>query len=412
MKRWCNLHSHGVFSPLDGHATSEKYAERAKELGHTAIAITDHGNVGGIYDHYEACNEVGIKPILGAELYQARKTRFDKDPEERAGKAIAEFDQRGPYHLTVLAASNDGYKNLIKLSSRAYTEGLFVKPRTDHEIIGDHSKGLVVLSGCLSGEVQSALLRDDYDAALLKAATMQEIVGSDNYFIEIMDHGIPEEIRVRPHLERIAKNIGAKIVVTNDCHYVHKHEHEAHDNLLCIGTRSRIADEDRFRFSGPEFYLKSYDEMALLFPDEYLKNTLIVEEMCDVKLTLDELYFPAFPDIPEGHTAESLFIENCWTGLKERYGNTLPQDVIDRANYELSTVLELGYHEYFLVVADLIRAAKDAGVNIGFGRGSSAGAILSYATKITGMDPLEYGLLFERFLLPTESNYDPVFEVV
>lgn len=368
-KNWCNLHNHGIFSNLDGHGPSERYAERAKELGQPAIAITDHGNVGGIYDHYEACLKWGVKPILGAELYQARKTRHDRDPEEMAGRATYEFQQRGPYHITALAYNNAGYKNLIKLSSRAFTEGYYGKARTDHELLADHSEGIKILSGCLSGEVQQALLRDDYDAALQSAGTMQDIIGKDDYYIEIMDHHLPEEHRVKSDLIRIAKTIGAKLVPTGDSHYVLKEDHDAHDAMLCVGTKSLLADENRFRFSGPEYYLKSYEEMNKLFPDEWLKNTMDIAESCEVEIEFDNLYFPSYPDVPEGHTSQSFFIEETWKGLHEIYGDNIPQEVIERTNYELSVVLELGYHEYYLVIADIIKEAKNGGVNIGFGRG-------------------------------------------
>jgi len=223
---------------LDGHGKVDKYAERAAELGMPALAQTDHGNVHGWLDFYDACKKVGVKPILGLEAYQARKTRFDRDDEERSGPAQNEWDQRGPYHLTVLAQNAEGYRNLIKVSSRAFREGFYVKPRVDHGLISEHSAGLIVLSGCLNGEVQQALLRGDFEKALNHAATMQDIVGKDNYFIEIQDHGLTEQKLVKQQTLEIAKKIGARVVVTGDCHYVNKSDAHFHDVMLCSGTKS------------------------------------------------------------------------------------------------------------------------------------------------------------------------------
>lgn len=384
---------------LDGHGKVDAYAERAAELGMTALAQTDHGNIHGWLDFYDACKKVHIKPILGLEAYQARKSRFDRDEEERSGPAQNEWDQRGPYHLTVLASSETGYRNLIKLSSRAYTEGFYVKPRIDHELISQNSDGLIILSGCLNGEVQQALLRGDYETALKHASTMQDIVGKDNYFIEIQDHGLSEQKRVKEQTLDIAKKIGAKVVVTGDCHYVNKSDAHFHDVMLCSGTKSFIDQENRFRFSGDEFYLKSYDEMASTFNNEWLDNTLLIAEMVNIDLKFDEFHFPEFPDVPANISVEDYLEELVWEGIKNRYGDPIPSEVIARTTHELGVVSRMGFPHYFLVVSDIVRWAKNNDIRVGWGRGSAAGSILSYALEITNLDPLRFGLLFERFLV-------------
>lgn len=399
MKQWVNLHQHTTYSFLDGHADPRKLLERAKELGQPAASQTDHGVIHGWMDFYEAAKDVGIKPILGMESYQARKTRWDKDPEERAGKAIDELEQRGPYHLTVLARNNAGYKNLIKLSSDAFLEGYYVKARIDHELLSDYSDGLIILSGCLNGEISQALLRGDYPFALKTAQAFQDIVGKENFYIEVMDHGLDEQHEVTPQLLEIAKTINAPIVPTADCHYVDKEDAHAHDVMLCISTSARIDDEKRFRFYNNEFYLKSYEEMEALFPPEWLKNTVDIADRVEVDLKFGEIYFPSFPNIPEGHDEDSYLHEQVKIGLAKRYGEVLPQEVKDRANYEFDVVQRMGFQSYFLVVWDLVRWAKEQGIMVGWGRGSAAGAILAYALGITDLDPLRFKLLFERFLV-------------
>jgi len=384
---------------LDGHGKVDRYAERAAELGMTALAQTDHGNVHGWLDFYDACKKVDIKPILGLEAYQARKTRFDRDEEERAGPAQNEWDQRGPYHLTVLAKNASGYRNLIKLSSRAFTEGFYVKPRIDHNLVSEHSDGLIVLSGCLNGEVQQALLRNDFPKALQHASAMQDIVGKENYFIEIQDHGLSEQKLVKQQTLEIAKKIGAKVVVTGDCHYVNKSDAHFHDVMLCSGTKSLLEQENRFRFSGDEFYLKSYSEMESAFESEWLDNTLLVAEMVDIQLEFNEFHFPEFPDVPQGVDVNKHLEMLVWEGLKKRYGDPIPSEVIARATHELGVVERMGFPHYFLVVSDIVRWAKSNNIRVGWGRGSAAGSILSYALEITNLDPLRFGLLFERFLV-------------
>jgi len=398
MKNWTNLHNHTVYSMLDGHGDIEQYLDRAKSLGMSGIATTDHGNIHSWLDFYDAGTAVGVKPILGSELYQARKTRFDKDEEERSGPAKNEWEQRGPYHLTVIAKNNIGYHNLIKISSMSFIDGYYVKPRVDHDLINQYSDGLIVLSGCLNGEVAQALLRGDYDYALAAAAKMQEIVGKDNYFIEVHDHGLKEQKQVMDDLVKIANTIGAPIVPSGDCHYVHKEDARAHDIMLCVSTNANIHTENRFSFHGDNFYLKSYSEMESIFPANWLDNSMKVCDMIDVNLSFGELYFPDYP-IKTGESSEEYFDRLAWEGLRERYGSPLPQHIIDRAEHEIKVVKEMGFPEYFLVVSDLVKWAKENDVMVGWGRGSAAGSILSYAFNITNLDPIKFGLLFERFLV-------------
>jgi len=398
VKNWTNLHNHTVFSMLDGHGNVERYLTKAKDLGMVGLATTDHGNIHSWLDFYDAGTSLGVKPILGSEFYQARKTRLDRDPEERSGPSKNEWEQRGPYHITILAKNNVGYHNIIKMSSRSFLEGYYVKPRIDHDLISQHSDGIIVLSGCLNSEVSQALLRNDYTFALESAAKMQDIVGKENYFIEIQNHGLAEQIQITNDLIKIAETIGAKIVPTGDCHYVHREDARSHDIMLCVSTNSTIHTENRFSFSGDNFYLKSYDEMALTFSEEWLKNTVEVSDMIDVQLKFGDIYFPNFP-IPTKENSTEYFERLAWEGLRSRYGNDLPEHIIERANHEIKVVEDMGFPEYFLVVSDLVRWAKDNDIRVGWGRGSAAGSILSYAFNITNLDPLRFGLMFERFLV-------------
>ena len=398
MKNWTNLHNHTVFSMLDGHGDIEKYLTRAKSLGMRGLATTDHGNIHSWLDFYDAGTSIGVKPILGSEFYQARKTRFDKDPEERSGPSQNEWEQRGPYHITILAKNNIGYNNIIKISSRSFLEGYYVKPRIDHQLISEHSEGIIVLSGCLNSEVCQALLRDDYQFALNAAKKMQDIVGKENYFIEVQDHGLGEQKKVFNQLVQIAETIGAKVVPSGDCHYVHKSDARAHDIMLCVATNANIHTPNRFSFSGEEFYLQSYDEMSSKFNPEWLKNSMDVCDMVDLNLSFGEIHFPDFP-IPTSEAPMDYFDRLAWSGLRERYGNPLPPHIIERANHEIRVVKEMGFTEYFLVVSDLVNWAKNNGIRVGWGRGSAAGSILSYSFKITNLDPIKFGLMFERFLV-------------
>lgn len=404
-KQYVNWHAHSYGSLLDGASRPEEYFQRAIDIGCPAATFTDHGNVHIMLDAYERAKSVGLKFLPGEEFYQARKTRFDKDPEERAGKATSEWDQRGPYHLGVIAYNNVGYHNLIKLSSRAYLEGYFVKPRIDHELLSQHSDGLVLLSGCLSGEVQQALSRGDFDFALKTASTMQDIVGKGNYFIEMQDHGIEEELRNHHDLKKIAKIIGAPIIASCDSHYTHKDDAHFHDITLCINTGARIHDENRFKFSGDHFYLKSYDEMLKLFPAEYLDNTLLIYEKYDLDLKFDEYHFPQFK-VPSGKTIEDYFDEMVFLGAQMRFGSDWKNNktIYERITYEMGVIKQMGFPNYFLVVADIVNWAKKNGILVGPGRGSAAGSLVSFVLKITEVDPIKYGLPFERFLVPGRKS--------
>ncbi len=398
MKNWTNLHNHTIFSMLDGHGDVEKYLSRAKSLGMSGLATTDHGNIHSWLDFYDAGQATGVKPILGSEFYQARKTRFDRDDEERSGPAKNEWEQRGPYHITILAKNFNGYQNIIKMSSKAFLQGYYVKPRIDHDLIAEHSDGIIVLSGCLNGEVSQALLRGDFDFALATAKKMQDIVGKENYFIEVQNHGLEEQTRVFSDLVRIANIIGAPVVPTGDCHYVHREDSRAHDIMLCVATNANVNTPNRFSFTGDHFYLQSYEEMSKIFEEKWLDNTMKICDMVDLKLDFGDHFFPNFP-IPTNETSVDYFERLAWQGLKERYGDPLPGHIIDRANHELRVVKEMGFPEYFLVVSDLVQWAKNNDVRVGWGRGSAAGSILSYAFKITNLDPIKFGLMFERFLV-------------
>ena len=284
------------------------------------------------------------------------------------------------------------------MSSQSYTDGFYVKPRLDHELISQYSDGIIVLSGCLNSEVSQALLRNDYEFALASAKKMQDIVGKDNYFIEIQDHGLGEQRKISAELIDIAKKIGAMVIPTGDCHYVNQSEANSHDIMLCVATNSNIHTPDRFSFSGDHWYLHSYQEMAKTFSEEWLENTMHVHDMIDVNLKFGELYFPDFP-IPSGKEVNAHLEDLAWAGLKKKYGDPLPIEVVDRATYECRVVKEMGFPEYFLVVSDLVNWSKENGIRVGWGRGSAAGSILSYALGITNLDPLKFGLMFERFLV-------------
>lgn len=376
MSQFVNLHSHTVYSMLDGFGGIEDYIKRAKELGMPALAITDHGNVHGWMPFYEAAVEHGIKPLLGIEMYQARKTRFDTDEEERAGRATDELSQRGPHHLTVIARNRTGYHNLIRLSSQAFLTGMYVKPRCDLDLISEYSDGLIVLSGCLSGQVASALLRDDFDAAVKAAGTMQDIVGKDNYFIEIMNHGIDEELVVLPGLRRVAKSIGAPAVPTCDSHYVRLEDSSKHDIYIAVATGSRLSDEDRFQFPPDEFYLKSEQDMLSRFSPEEVRNSLLVAERVeDYGLKFDNYYFPDYPDLPANTTAEDYLEEKTWEGIRWRYGDNFSDEVRARTEHELRVIKSMGFSTYFLVVSDIVNYAKNNGIRTGPGRGCLTGDV-------------------------------------
>ncbi|NNJ46402.1 MAG: DNA polymerase III subunit alpha, partial [Acidimicrobiia bacterium] len=401
---FAHLHLHTEFSMLDGAARVKDVVARAAEMEQPAIAITDHGVLYGAVDFYRAADQAGINPIIGIEAYITPGSRFDRPPRHE--------DRR--YHMVLLAENDVGYRNLMALASKAYLEGFYYKPRMDAELLAEHSEGIIATTGCLGGHVPQLLgpdsseegntgLARDYPAALEAAAMYQDIFGKDNFFVEVQDHGIPAERKIMPDLLKIASELGAPLLATNDSHYTHPEEAEAHDVLLCIQTGATIDEPNRFRFSGTGYYLKSAAEMRALFPEsDYpgaCDNTLLIASRVKTTLPIGDFLLPRFP-VPEGHTEESYLRELVEAGARERYGDVLPAEVRERVEYELRVIAEMGFPAYFLIVWDLIRYAREQGIRTGPGRGSAAGSIIAYCLRITDLDPIEYGLIFERFLNP------------
>jgi DNA polymerase-3 subunit alpha len=389
-----HLHVHTEYSMLDGASKIDELFEKVADDGMPAVATTDHGNLFGLPEFFKAGRRAGVKPILGMEAYQAHGSRFDQSRTPGGDRY---------YHLTTLAMDDVGYHNLIALSTRAYTEGYWYKPRVDRELLEQHGDGLVVLSGCLGGEVNQHLLQGNEDAARQTLSDFKDILGPDRYFVELMDHGIPEQARTWPLLEKLAKEMGLRTVITNDSHYTDAADAEAHDALLCIQTGSRISDTDRFKFSGPDYYVRTAAEMWDLFgtraPDA-LKATLDIAEMCEVELEFGLDLLPAFP-CPDGMTEAEFLRKKVWDGAAERYGAPPSDRVRERIEYELGVIEQMGFPAYFLIVADLCDYARDAGIRVGPGRGSAGGSVVAYCTGITQVDPIKYGLIFERFLNPS-----------
>ncbi len=385
-----HLHTHSEYSLLDGAARIDDLVARAKRHGQPALAITDHGALYGAVKFYTAARAAGVKPIIGCEMYMAPRSRLDKE-----GRA-----DRDPNHLILLARNETGYRNLIQLVSKSHLEGYYYKPRIDKELLGAHADGLICLSACIGGELPQAILSGDIDAAESVAREHMEIFGSDGYFLEVMDHGIAEEDAIRTGMLEIARRTGLPLVATNDAHYIDVDDAEAHDILLCIQTQARREDEKRFRFAGPHFSLKSGGEMRDQFAayGEAVRNTLAVAQMCDVRLQLGGNLLPTYSPIPPGHTAPTYLRELCEAGLRERYGDGITAEARQRLAMELDVIETTGFAPYFLIVWDLIRAARCDGVVVGPGRGSSAGSLVAYVLRITNVCPLRYGLIFERFL--------------
>jgi DNA polymerase-3 subunit alpha len=388
-----HLHVHSEYSLLDGAAQLEKLVDKAKELRFPAIALTDHGNLFGAIDFYNAAQKAGVKPILGCELYVA--------PGGRKERGSQDGGYEGANHLTVLVRNRTGYQNLVKLVSRAFLEGFYYKPRVDRELLAQHADGLLVLSGCLNSEVSRMLSAGDPAKARETAGWYQEIFGKDHYFMEVQAHGIAEQERVMAETLRIAKSIGAPVVGTNDSHYLENGHSRAHEALLCIQTGTNLQDAQRFRFSTQEFYIKSAEEMARVFAElpEACSNTLAVAERCNLTLEFNQFHLPRYV-VPREHTLDSYLHELAHAGLKRRYGAN-PGDTIEaRLANELAVIEKMGFAGYFLVVWDFIRYAREQGIAVGPGRGSSAGSLTAYCLGITNVDPIRYGLLFERFLNP------------
>ena len=390
-----HLHTHTEYSMLDGAARIDELFAEAARTNMPALAVTDHGVMYGTVPFYKAGHQHGVKPIIGSELYVATRSRFDKSAREKDGN----------HHLTAIAESDEGYQNLMKLVSLAHLEGYYYRPRVDKELLAKHARGVIATSGCLAGEVGQLLLQGQVDAAARVAGEYREIFGPDNFFVELQDHGLADQHTVFPHLIEIAKRIGAPLLATNDLHYVRKDHAPVHDVLLCIQTGATINEPGRFKFDAEEFYLKSPEEMRALFADrpEACDNTLAIAERCNVSLEFGGQRLPAF-DTPTGEPVDTYLRTLTYKGAAERYGDPLPQQITQRVEYELDTINSMGFASYFLIVADLIAYAKSRGVRCGPGRGSAAGSIVSYCLGIVNMDPIKYGLMFERFLNPARKE--------
>lgn len=390
-KNFTHLHVHTEYSLLDGFSRVKTLVKRAKEKGMTAVAITDHGCMFGAIDFYKAAKAEGIKPIIGCEVYTAPRKLTDKDPN---------YDKHQG-HLVLLAKDMTGYKNLIKIVSKSYVDGFYYKPRTDMDELKKHSQGLIALSACLAGDVPRAIMNGNYDKARKLAMEYRDIFGNGNYYLEIQDHGLPEQKQVNTEVVRLSRELNIPLVATNDVHYVDKDDAKIQDILMCLQMQKTIDDENRMKFPSDEFYLKSREEMEQLFPEleEALDNTNEIAERCNVEFEFHKYHLPRY-DVPEGYTTNGYFRELCQKGLVERYGEDCPEEYKERLEYELNTIENMGYVEYFLIVWDFINFAKQNNIMVGPGRGSAAGSIVAYTLKITDIDPMKYSLLFERFLNP------------
>ena len=387
-----HLHVHTEYSLLDGSSKISELLPRAKELGMDSLAITDHGVMYGVIDFYKKAKEVGIKPILGCEIYVAPGSRFDREQSRGEDRY---------YHLVLLAENNQGYKNLMKIVTRGFTEGYYYRPRVDYEVLERYHEGIIALSACLAGEIPNKILKEDYEGAREAARKMNALFGPGNFFLELQDHGLRQQTQVNSVIMRMSKELDIPLVVTNDVHYIREEDAVPHDILLCIQTGKLVTDKDRMRYEGGQFFLKSEEEMQKVFPyaREAMENTHKIAERCNVEIVFGEQKVPKF-DVPEGYDAFSYLKELCEKGLVKRYGDPPPEELKERLAYELDTIKNMGYVDYFLIVWDFIRFAKSQGIAVGPGRGSAAGSIVSYCLEITNIDPIRYQLIFERFLNP------------
>ncbi|MGQ0824085.1 MAG: DNA polymerase III subunit alpha [Actinomycetota bacterium] len=386
-----HLHLHTEYSMLDGASRIDEVVAAVAADGQPAVGITDHGNMYGALELYKATKNAGVTPVLGMEGYFTNMSRF-----ERPKRSEHEI-----FHLTLLAETDQGYRNLIKVTSMAYLDGYYYKPRSDWDLLERYHEGITATSGCLGGLVSQLILAGDYEAALRAAARFQDIFGRDHFFVELQDHGQDDDAKVLAPLLEIARALRAPLLATNDSHYTHKHDAEAHDALLCVQTGALQSDPNRFKFDGSDFYIKSAAEMRDVFRDlpEACDNTLLIAERAQVEIDFGQAVLPSFP-VPEGHDENSYLRELTIEGARERYGTTPPQHVIERIDYELDVVKSMGFPAYFLVVWDLVRYAKSRGIRVGPGRGSAAGSCVAYCLRIVDIDPIKYDLLFERFLNP------------
>ena len=388
--QFCHLHTHTEYSLLDGEASIKKLVARVKELGMDSCAITDHGSMYGVVDFYREAKSQGIHPVIGCEVYMAPRSRFDK---------VHDIDNKTS-HLILLAENQRGYKNLIKLVSAGYIDGFYYKPRIDFEMLKEHSEGIIALSACIAGEVPKALLRGDYDEAKKIALKYAEVLGKDNYFLEIQDHGLSEQKRIIPDMLRLSEETGIGLVATNDIHYLKKEDAKYQDVLMCIQMEKKVDDPDRMKFETEEFYIKSPEEMMALFEyvPQAIENTEKIAKRCNVDFDFGTRHLPAYA-VPDGKDAFEYLRELCQSGLEKRY-SPVSDELQKRLDYELGVIKSMGFVDYFLIVWDFIHFAKNNGVMVGPGRGSAAGSIVAYSLGITTVDPIKYGLIFERFLNP------------
>lgn len=406
--QFVHLHVHSEYSLLDGACRIKQLIQRVKELGQDAVAITDHGAMYGAIDFYKEAKANGIRPIIGCEVYVAPRTRFDK---------VNGLDT-SPYHLVLLCENQTGYQNLIKMVSRSYTEGFYFKPRIDRDLLREHSEGIIALSACLAGEIPRALSQNDYQKAKEAAQFYLDVFGKDHYFIELQNHGIRQQQKILPDLIRLAKELDVGLVATNDCHYLTKEDSMTQKILLCIQTNHTLEEDNGMEFETEEFYVKSrqqmFDAMRECTGDEEairqaLDNTVKIAERCQVEFTFGHHILPKF-EVPDGRDNVTFFREKCWEGFAKRYGEDAPQEYKERLEYELSVIEKMGYVDYYLIVWDFIDYAKRNGIPVGPGRGSGAGSIAAYCIGITGIDPMKYNLLFERFLNPERVSM-PDFDI-
>lgn len=386
-----HLHVHTEYSLLDGSGKIKEMVARAKELGMTSLAITDHGVMYGAINFYKACRDAGIRPIIGCEVYVAPGSRFDRE---------GTITDKRYYHLVLLAENDLGYRNLMKIVSKGFTEGYYYRPRVDYELLERYHEGLIALSACLAGEVATALRVGLYDEAKERALALRGIFGENNFFLELQDHGIPDQKVVNQGILRLHKDTGIPMVATNDVHYINADDASAHDVLLCIQTQAKVSDENRMRYDGGQYYLKSEEEMRVLFPyaEEALDNTEKIAGRCNIEIEFGKYKLPRF-DVPEGFTAFEYLKKLCEEGIRVRYPDTW-QEHTERLTYELGVIRDMGFVDYFLIVWDFIRYAKEHDIPVGPGRGSGAGSIVAYSLRITHIDPIRYSLIFERFLNP------------
>ena len=397
---FAHLHLHTQYSLLDGCCRIGELLSAVKRNGQTAVAITDHGVMYGAVEFYKAAKQMGINPVIGCEVYVAPRTRFDK--------------QKGPdsqySHLLLLCENNEGYSNLIKMVSLAFTEGFYSKPRVDRELIEKYHKGIIALSACLAGEIPRALLDNDYEKARETALWYKSVFGEDNYFLELQNHNLPEQARINPYIMKLSRELGIKTVATNDVHYINREDAFMHKVLLCVQTGSKINENNPLEFKTEEFYLKSEQEMLKAFPEapEAVENSAKIAERCKVEFEFGKIKLPYFDTGGKDHF--EYFKSLCENGLKERYGENPPKNAKERLDYELSVINQMGYVDYYLIVGDFVNYAKTHGISVGPGRGSGAGSIAAYCMGITGIDPLKYNLIFERFLNPERVSM-PDFDI-